>query len=367
MHKTSMAPAGTGARAREFRPLEDRRWDELVARHPHSSVFHTRAWLEALRRTYGYEAVAFTGSPEAGPLEDAAVFCLVDSWLTGRRLVSLPFSDHCDLLAAGEGGWPDLLAALERVARRERLDYVEFRPSRPTGWSECVKETGFRHDVCHYVTHSLDLRPDLDTLFRNLHKDSTQRKVRRAEREKLVYEEGRSPAHLAAFYGLTVQTRRRQGLPPQPRCWFRNLADCFGEALKIRIARHGERPAAAILTLRHRDTLVYKYGCSDTRHNALGGTQLLFWKTIEEGKREEARLLDLGRSDPVNSGLITFKDRLGAARDMLEYCRMTLGRPAEARFAAPQGWKYMLLARFMPAVPDRLLRLAGELLYKHIG
>ena len=34
-------------------PLADARWDELVERHPRASVFHTRGWLEALKRTYG--------------------------------------------------------------------------------------------------------------------------------------------------------------------------------------------------------------------------------------------------------------------------------------------------------------------------
>ena len=81
-----------------IQPLQDPRWAELVNRHPRSSVFHTVAWLEALHRTYGYQPVVYTTCPPGVALEDGLVFCRVTSWLTGRRLVSLPFSDHCDPL-----------------------------------------------------------------------------------------------------------------------------------------------------------------------------------------------------------------------------------------------------------------------------
>src|ERR1700719_16804 len=79
-------------------PTQDLRWAELVRRHPKASAFHAVAWLQALRRTYGYEPVVFTTSPPTGELKNGLVFCCINSWLTGRRLVSLPFSDHCEPL-----------------------------------------------------------------------------------------------------------------------------------------------------------------------------------------------------------------------------------------------------------------------------
>jgi len=76
-------------------PLQDSRWAELIARHPQASVFHTMAWLQTLRRTYGYQPTVFTTTGPESALDNGIVFCQVRSWLTGRRLVSLPFSDHC--------------------------------------------------------------------------------------------------------------------------------------------------------------------------------------------------------------------------------------------------------------------------------
>src|SRR5271166_4816066 len=79
-------------------PLTDPRWETFLQQHPRASMFHSLAWLRALRRTYGFPSIAFTTSQDDRKLENAIVFCRVESWMTGRRLVSLPFSDHCEPL-----------------------------------------------------------------------------------------------------------------------------------------------------------------------------------------------------------------------------------------------------------------------------
>src|SRR5712692_6265032 len=166
-------------------PLEDPRWREFLERHPNASIFHSRGWLEALRRAYGYEPIAYTTSPPGAELANGMVFCRIDSWLTGRRLVSLPFSDHSDPLVNGEEELPYLLEFLNRLLRKENWKYVEFRPLHgPVGHS-----AGFARNGVFYF-HRIDLHPPLDVLFRSFHKNCAQRKIRRAEREALTYEAG---------------------------------------------------------------------------------------------------------------------------------------------------------------------------------
>jgi len=133
--------------------------------------------------------------------------------------------------------------------------------------------------------HMLDLRPDLDSLYRGLHKSCVRRKIQRAEQENLGYEEGRAESILAKFYRLLLLTRRRHQLPPQPVGWFRNLLHCLGDRASIHMVSKDGQPIASILTLLYKHTLVYKYGCSDSRFHSLGGMPLLFWKAIQEGKR----------------------------------------------------------------------------------
>ena len=339
-----------------FDPLRDPRWTALIDRHPNASVFHTSAWLRALQRTYDYAPIAFTTSPPTDALKNALVFSAVRSWLTGRRLVSLPFSDHCEPLVESADELRALCAAVLQHRVQGRWKYVEIRPVSATRLDE-----SFQRAQTFYL-HRLDLLPDLDALLHAFHKDSIQRKIRRAEREHLTYEEGRSESLLRKLCHLLDLTRRRHQVPLQPLAWFRSLIDCFGENLSIRIASKDGAPAAGILTLAHGNRVVYKYGGSDARLNALGGMPFLFWKTVQDAKHMGARELDLGRSDCDNTGLIVFKDHWGANRSTLTYWRS----PGETS-TSDDGWKMGLARRVFARLPGRLRRAAGTLLYPHIG
>ena len=346
-----------------IRPLEDPRWTQFVEAHRRSSVFHTAGWLEALRRTYDYEPIALTTSPPDARLQNAVVFCRVNSWLTGRRLVSLPFSDHCNPLVRGQADLDSLISTLQYQLSQGGFRYAEMRSTEPLDRIAFPPQS-----ISSYCFHHIDLRPSLDTLFRRCHKNSTQSKIRRAHREGLTYEDGRSEFLLDSFYRLLVLTRRRHSVLPQPKKWFRCLIDCLGEAVKIRVAFKDAQPIAAILTLRHKDTLVYKYGCSDKQFHRLGGIHLLFWNSIEEAKRDGLRVFDLGRSDWSQPGLITFKDRWGATRSGLTYSRLSDAAPSLSTIMpAGNDWKKRIAKALFPHLPDRVLCSAGALLYKHAG
>ncbi len=137
----------------------------------------------------------------------------------------------------------------------------------------------------------------------------------------------------------------------------------MGDNLTIRVASKDDRPVASILTLRHKHTVVYKYGCSDKQFSSLGGTQLLFWKTIEEAKQDGLLELDLGRSAPDNDGLIEFKERWGARRSDLTYQRSPARRPWP--LAARLG--RLIAQKAMVLTPEGLIAIAGRVLYRHLG
>lgn len=351
-------------RVYQIRPLNDPRWTRFLERQPHASVFHTGGWLEALRRTYGYESEVYTTTPPGSELQCGIVFCRIENKLTGRRLVSLPFSDHCEPLVENPNDSQAILAEVSQEMRERRLlDYIEIRP---VVWEGAIAE--FSCSSFDYISHRLDLRPSLGELFSALHKDSTQRKIRRAERERLRYEAGRSECLLIHFYQLLIETRRRRGVPPQPLKWFRNLIDCLREVLVIRVAYKDARPIASVLTLQCKDVLLYKYGCSDANFHRLGGVQFLLWRSIEEAKSAELRTFDLGRSDIDNAGLILFKDRWGTLRSRLRYSRYTASLNSHYSYRrGPAPWHLQLVKRILRHAPAKLLSRTGEALYKYIG
>jgi len=345
-------------------PLDDPRWLRFLEKHPRASVFHSPAWLKALLRTYGYVPVAYTTSPPNAELRTGLLFCSVESWLTGRRLVSLPFSDHCDPLVDSKIDLQVLMRAALQDAQKANLKYVAIRPLQP--WDVVTPNPC---TTTPYTFHQLDLNPGLSTLFANLHKSSTQRKIRRAEREGLIYHEGSSMSLFESFYELFQLTRCRHNLPTPPREWFINLMSCFGNSLKIRLARKRDgRAVAAMITLRFKDTLVYKYGGSDSKFNNLGGMHLLFWRSIMDAKNAGLRSLDLGRSNADQPGLITFKSRWGATQSALVYSRYAVAGEPTHWFDLPSSdWKSRTSKQILALLPLSALNVLGDLLYKHVG
>jgi hypothetical protein len=345
-------------------PLADSAWADLVARHPRASVFHTPGWLDALRRTYGFDPFVLTTST-GGSLDSGLVVCRVRGW-RGPRLVSLPFSDHCDPLVDDPADLAAMLSYLSGEVEQGRARSVELRAR---SWPGPVDAGPFPMEArpfrpgASYLLHTIDLRPDLPAIFKRFHPSCVQRAVRRAEREGVTYESGTSEYLLGAFYGLLRQARRRHGLPPQPIAWFRMLASRLGDRLAIHLARLGERPVASLLTLSFGRTLVYKYGGSDAAQHRLGAMPFLFWRAIERAKAGDVEEFDLGRSDLDQPGLIAFKEHLGGVPAPLTY----QVHPARLSSQAQPGLASRVARRVVASLPDPALDLAGRLVYRHLA
>src|SRR5688572_24768656 len=73
-------------------------WDAAIAGFQASTIFHTAAWASVLTQTYGYEAAYFVQRGTSS-IEAVLPVVSVHSPFTGRRGVSLAFTDFCPILA----------------------------------------------------------------------------------------------------------------------------------------------------------------------------------------------------------------------------------------------------------------------------
>jgi hypothetical protein len=341
-------------------PIRDPRWSRFLQGYSRASAFHTAAWHEALSRTYAYESIAYTTSPPHEEIRNGLTFSKVHSWLTGRRLVSSPFADHCEPLFDSASELEFLMQRLQVYTNQQELKYVEIRPI--NGDFHSGEEPHFR-PARRYYLHRIDLRPNLDEIRQGFDGSSVRRRVRRAERIGLVEKCGRSNGLLKDFYGLMVLTRARHAVPPQPYEWFVNLIECFGDMIEIRLAYKGNTPIAAVLILRFKGTALYKYGCSDANYNNFGGMPFLLWRAIEEAKYTNAQEFDLGRSDADNAGLIAFKNHWTTNCKPLIYWRF----PGPISPESAAGWKEKILKRVFAHFPKSWLVTTGRLIYRHLG
>lgn len=342
-------------------PISDPRWADLLTWHSEASVFHTPAWLRTLHDTYGYKSRALTTTAPGKPLKNGIVFCEVRSWLTGSRLVSLPFADHCQPLVNSFGELEELLRFTQERLVENGWKYVELRPLHMEEAAEESKTSLTKSSS--FAFHRIDVRPDLDALMRSFHRTSIREVIRRAKREGITVESGRSEPLLNDFNAIRLITRRRQKLPPQPMAWYRNLMRHFGNDLVIWVAYLNGQPIGGLLTITCKDTLVFKHGGADERFNNLGTTPYIYWHAIQHAKSVGADTVDFGRSDLTTPGLILFKDRWGAAKSSLTYYRFS----RDKEDSHPSDSTPEFAKKIFSALPDFWLSAAGRVLYRHIG
>ena len=330
-------------------PRTDERWEEFVSRASGATMFHHPAWLDLLGTRYRYDFAASCLVDDGGRVVAGLPWARVESRLTGRRLVALPFSDACQPLtdAASEA---ELARAVEEHRRATGLG-LEVR------WEmEALGDT-----VQRYWRHTLALEPDADAVAQRA-KPSIRRGVSKARKGGLAFERRTDPAALDAFYKLHLRTRRHQGVPTQSKRFIDGLAPLFerGHGF-VALVTDGDKPIAAAVFLQLRGHLIYKYGASDRSALARRPNNLLFGEVIRWACEAGLRELDFGRTDLEHEGLKQFKRGWGAQELPLHH--------TYAGMEAPSGdgsGVQRLLAPVIRHSPLGVGRLVGAA-YRHFG
>ena len=337
-------------------PTSDPAWLDLVERSPTATVFHHPRWLALLRSQYGYELQSCRVGDE-DEQQAALPIARIESRLTGRRLVALPFSDVCPpLLApgAGEDALDALGEALAAEHRRSglRLTVHAAIPGAPGAFTQP-----------RFLRHRLALSADPAEVESGYSKSQVKRGIKKALREGLRAERRTDVAALDAFYGLHMRTRRKLGVPTQPRSFIRCFAELFDAGLGfVQLVLDGERPVAAAVFLTWNDTITYKYGASDERTLGKRPNNLLFSEAIRWACEAGLQTLDFGRTDIGNSGLSSFKRSWGAEEEELSYTYF-----AEHEPSSEPALRDRALAVVLKRSPPLASRLVGEALYRHFG
>ncbi len=335
-------------------PLRDARWPALVARAPQASIFHDPTWIGLLRGQYRYPMAAAVVLDAGGEAVAGLPLALVASRLTGRRLVALPFSDVCPPLVVPDAAADarEQLAAAVSALRRQRGAPVEIRGA----LAELAPP------VVRFHQHRIDLAPGLDEVTAR-YASQVRRNIRKAQRLAVEVRRHTGTAALEEFYALHLRTRRRLGVPTQPRAFVLGLAGLMmaGHGF-VSIARLDGRAVAGAVFLRAGAVLTYKYGASDQEFQHARPNNLVFADAIAWGCAEGLRELDLGRTDLGHEGLSAFKRSWGATEEPLHHT--VAGQPAGR---AGRSRAERLLAPVIRRGPAVCGRVIGEVLYRHAG
>ncbi len=337
-------------------PRIDPIWQTLL-QQASSSVFHSPAWIQVLTDTYGWEARAYVVLDNRGEPRAGIPFCRVADMM-GERVLALPFSDYCDPLGDDPQCWHFLIDSLlsERCPVNLRclhnnlpLADERFTVTKQAKW------------------HGLSLAPGLDELWRGM-QESTQRAIRKSQRDGLVIRVADSEQELRAFFEMHLKIRKyKLGLLAQPFQFFQNIWRHFVDTQHgfLLLALYQDKIVAGDFFLEWKDTLYYKFNASLPADLSHRPNDLLIWEGIQRGKARGFSSLDFGLSDIDQEGLVRYKRKFGTQEKIISFLRHAPeGVPSLAEKQI-RNLLAQLTHRFTnQLVPDVVTEGAGEDLYR---
>ena len=328
-----------------------------MSRHPDATVFHTSAWARVLSETYAYVPAYFTFIEE-DRVAALLPFMEIRSWITGTRGVSLPFTDDSAPILPDGLGFDAAMAQVIELAKTRGWRTVEIR-GRVPGMENLPASA-------EYLSHDLDLTGGEESLFSRF-RPNVHRNIRKAEREGISVSEDGTPKGLLEFYRLNCLTRREHGLPPQPIGFFERLREHVLEKGLgfLMMARHGQKAVAGALFLLSGGKAIFKYGASDRRYQEFRANNLVFRDAIRILCGRGARTLSFGRTNFGHEGLRQFKMSWGTTETVHRYVKYDVRSKSYISGALTHpstSWNST-----MSKLPIPLLRLIGNVAYRHIG
>jgi CelD/BcsL family acetyltransferase involved in cellulose biosynthesis len=333
----------------------DPRWISFLESNPDAGFFHHPVWSQLMTESYGYRPFVIALPGADGDLTAGVPLMEVNSPITGKRWVSLPFSDYCRPLYVNESALRKLVEGMIQLAAQNKILKLDLRGVYPDSPTLCA--------YSQHVMHDIDLRPGKEEVWKRIHQ-MHRRNIRIAQENDIEILHGKTIEHLRDFYRLHLYTRRRQGVPIQPWKFFERLKKLLldrGHGFLLLAYKDQECIAGAIF-LHWKAILTYKYGASKDDGLKYRPNNLVMWTAIQWGCDQGFALFDMGRTDLENTGLRTFKSRWGARETPLFYTSLGTN-------SIPKGEGKLMgyMHRILQKLPTYVCRLSGELLYKHFG
>jgi CelD/BcsL family acetyltransferase involved in cellulose biosynthesis len=337
-------------------------WDTFVESHPDATVFHTSDWARVILDSYDYRPLYHVSRDNTGTILAGVPLMRVDGRLTNRRLVGLPFSDLCSPLLNGPAASEDLLSAVRSAAADMRATHVELRGPGAVP----LEDSRFR-GTSEFYQHIIPIAATADETAKAFH-PSAKRAIRKAEKEGISVRVANELDDVREFYRLTVLTRKKHGLLPQPWRFFANIhrhmiANGAGHLL---LAEYEGRPIAGDMLLQFRDQMVYKFNASDPAFLHLRPNNILLWEAIKLSVVRGCSTLDLGRCDEDNEGLRRFKLLWGSEERRLRYYTHASpgASPGGIMSSAPSRAVLSFVVKY---APPSALRGIGAAVYHNFG
>jgi hypothetical protein len=338
-------------------PLDYDQWDNLLIETNQYSFFHSYAWIKVLWESYGYKPYFFILKNKR-ELSALLPFMEVNSRYTGRRGVSLPFSDYCDPIIREEIDIQRLLDRTIDFGRTSNWEYLDMHGG------EIIFQG--KKPSREFYGHLLTLNAKPDKILKRF-RDSTRRSIKKAVKLGVEIHQSNSLQSIQDYFRLNCLTRKRHELPAQPFQFFKKIHEYIlskksGFIIK---ASYRNKIIGAAVFFHFGKKAIFKFGASDLKYQHLRMNNLIMWEAIKWYSNNGYESLCFGRTNMEGVGLRQFKQGWGAKEYLIKYFKYDLNTDS---LITNNADKMNLIIRFVfSKIPIPISRILGTLLYKHFG
>lgn len=311
-------------RVAEINPWEDSRWEAFLTAHPDGTIYHHPAWLKALEREYRQRAAFLACEDPDGtllgilPLLYTRGLPLSGSRpLTGPRLSSLPRTPLAGPLTVGPAVTAELLReAVRRVTAEPRIRMqIKAHCGEQSDGIDGIVRKPWR--VSYMV--SLAGSPGQSyTIPNSQNRSSIKRAVNKGLANGVRTRSAESEADLRVWYGMYLETMRRNLVVARPYRFFLALWELMrsNDMMRLILAEHhtdeGPRIIGGYIFFAFGHTITYAFGASRTRDLSLRPNDIILWQAINDASQTGFNFFDLGEVPEGDDELARFKSKWGA-------------------------------------------------------
>lgn len=329
-------------------------WDTFVKNREFGSIFHTIAWRDTVKQTFGHEDIYLLAERD-GVIVGVLPMFLVNSRFAGRLLISVPCAVEGGVLALDGEATGALFAEARRIATERNCAAIDLRSERAAFPSVPIVDryVGFRRELPDSADDVLGWLP---------------RKARAAARNgryKFRLSISYGDEHLREVWRLYTISMRRLASLNYPYRFFETLVERTPGSHWVSLVRWNDKPVAGLVTLLFKDRVVPYFLGTTSEAKRCSAANFIYLDSMERGVAAGYRIFDFGRSRRDNTGSFDFKRFQGFEPRPLHYqCHVLPGHRAPN--LSPENPRYGLARRIWPHLPLSLTRALGARLSAHI-
>jgi FemAB-related protein (PEP-CTERM system-associated) len=284
----------------------EQEWDDYVQASDKGTFYHQIGWRNAVEGAYRWKSHYLIAKQNAKIIGILPLF-VIGGFPLDKALISLPFAPYGGMCADDHDTENKLFEAACELARRENVDYVEFRHLDKVDLDLKLND--------EFTTLILELDSDPEKVWESFRSEIRNR-TRKAVKSGLEIKVGNQ--YLPEFYNIYAENMRDLGTPVHSLALLKNLIQELPESVQVFVVLSSSQVIGGMFLMFYKDTAIDMWASSLRKFSRYCPANLLYWEAIKYSCEKGYRYFDCGRSK-WNSGTFKFKERLGAQPNQLYY------------------------------------------------